>query len=313
MFPHIQGLLAKRPREDGEAWGGQKPSATSGVACALPGSARVVRRALMSIMTFWVMGFASALKQVRAHLSAQPRMVALLLLVSVFRIGVASHPGPDAEFSSFVLGITNPTGVHCQATYVTEHTAYADVWALGETHLGYHDLQYAYSVEVADPSMCRVEHVEQMPADPPPVPEWHGLLPLRPTPLGAIRWYGDSVVSKLIQWLWTAMAVGQGPYMVWNSNVQVYVDYALQTGDVDPIRVRGWPDRAVYSLHALQHLSFKERARWFGKVLRKILRHAGMSVSSTYTAVRPVTWSAFSPGVWLCPGVPSGLMMWIGG
>ena len=83
MFPHIQGLLAKRPREDGEAWGGQKPSATSGVACALPGSARVVRRALMSIMTFWVMGFASALKQVRAHLSAQPRMVALLLLVSV--------------------------------------------------------------------------------------------------------------------------------------------------------------------------------------------------------------------------------------
>jgi hypothetical protein len=237
----------------------------------------------MSIMMFWVMGFASALKQVRAHLSAQPRMVALLLLVSVFRIGVASHPGPDAEFSSFVLGITNPTGVHCQATYVTEHTAYADVWALGETHLGYHDLQYdAYSVAVADPSMCRIENVEQMPADPPPAPEWHGLLPLRPTPLGAIRWYGDSVVSKLIQWLWTAMAVGQGPYKVWNSNVQVYVDYALQTGDVDPIRVRGWPDRAVYSLHALQHLSFKERARWFGKVLRKILRHAGMSVSSTY-------------------------------
>ena len=34
--------------------------------------------------------------------------------------------------------------------------AYEDVWALGETHFGYHDLQYdAYSVVVADLSMCR--------------------------------------------------------------------------------------------------------------------------------------------------------------
>ena len=51
--------------------------------------------------------------------------------------GKASHPAPDAEFFSFCVG-------------------YEDVWALGETHFGYHDLQYdAYSVVVADLSMCR--------------------------------------------------------------------------------------------------------------------------------------------------------------
>jgi uncharacterized alpha-E superfamily protein len=64
----------------------------------------------MPIMMFCVVGFASALRQVRAHLSAQAWMVVLLLWFSVLQIGEASHPAPDAEFFSFVLGIANPTG-----------------------------------------------------------------------------------------------------------------------------------------------------------------------------------------------------------
>ena len=59
----------------------------------------------MPIMMFCVVGFASALRQVRAHLSAQAWMVVLLLWFSVLQIGEASHPAPDAEFFSFVLGM----------------------------------------------------------------------------------------------------------------------------------------------------------------------------------------------------------------
>ena len=110
QLSHVWGLLAKRSRDDGEWGGGQEPSGPNGVACAVPGFAGLGWRALMPIMMFCVVGFASALRQVRAHLSAQAWMVVLLLWFSVLQIGEASHPAPDAEFFSFVLGIANPTG-----------------------------------------------------------------------------------------------------------------------------------------------------------------------------------------------------------
>jgi hypothetical protein len=94
-------------------------------------------RALLPFFNF-VWGLALALMQVRIDLSAKNRLVWLVLALSVCRIGEASHPGPDAD--SFVLGASNPTGLRCKATYVTEHMAHGDVWAFSETHLSSKDV-----------------------------------------------------------------------------------------------------------------------------------------------------------------------------
>jgi len=115
----------------------------------------------------------------------------------------------------------------------------------------------------------------------PSVPAWNGLPAQPPTPGGAVRWYGPKVVTKVVTWLWSAAEDARGP-VVWISNAQLYVDYVLNTGDAGPIHLEGWRDSADYPLHALQQIGFKERARWFGKVLREILRHAGIQVESSY-------------------------------
>ena len=88
-------------------------------------------------------------------------------------------------------------------------------------------------------------------------------------------------MTKVVTWLWSAAEHARGP-VVWISNAQLYVDYVLNTGDAGPIHLEGWRDSADYPLHALQQIGFKERARWFGKVLREILRHAGIQVESSY-------------------------------
>ena len=115
----------------------------------------------------------------------------------------------------------------------------------------------------------------------PPAPSWGGL-PQEPVyPAGAIRWYGVSMVRKIVQWFWTATSDDPGP-VVWVSNAQLFVDYVLTTGDTGPIKVHGWCDSANVPLHGLRHIGFKERARWFGKVFREICRHANLDVMSKY-------------------------------
>ena len=52
----------------------------------------------------------------------------------------------------------------------------------------------------------RTEEVEQVPCESLPLPVWKGLPQAPVCPPGAIRWYGDTVVAKVTQWLWTAVA-----------------------------------------------------------------------------------------------------------
>ena len=73
----------------------------------------------------------------------------------------------------------------------------------------------------------------------------------------------------------------RGP-VVWVSNAQLYVDYVLQTGHAGPIKKDGWKDSEDFPMHALLQIGFKERTRWFGKVLREILRHADVPVMAGY-------------------------------
>ena len=117
--------------------------------------------------------------------------------------------------------------------------------------------------------------------DPPPAPSWTPL-PNEPVlPRGAIRWYGDAVVSKMTTWFWKAVSENPGPVQ-WISNAQLYIDYGLQTGDSGPVHIDGWKDSQDVPLQALRPIGFKERVRWFGKVLREILRHGGLPFSAQY-------------------------------
>lgn len=126
----------------------------------------------------------------------------------------------------------------------------------------------AVQVEV-EPMVCEV------------APRWCPPLVRPPSPVGAVRWYGTAIVDKLLDWYWQVVVDCGGP-VVWVSNAQLYIDYALTTGDAGPIQINGWKDSADVPLHALLNVGFKDRARMFGRVLREVLKHAGVRSDSRY-------------------------------
>ena len=127
QLSHSCGLLSTRPSEEGERWGGRESPLPSCFPVLWLCSG--VWWALMPVYS--VLGFASMLSQDWHGFRTMIQMIAFMLAFSVCRIGVASHPGPDAGVSSFVLGVANPTGLCCQATFVSEHLAHNDFWDFG--------------------------------------------------------------------------------------------------------------------------------------------------------------------------------------
>jgi len=113
------------------------------------------------------------------------------------------------------------------------------------------------------------------PSDPPP--EWSPLPPLPILPAGAIRWYGRSIVEKLLHWFWGAVHVSEGA-PCWVANAQLYIDFGLVTGEIGPVKCDGWVDGSTVPLHGLLQIGFKERVRCFARVLKETLRHAGTAV-----------------------------------
>lgn len=112
-------------------------------------------------------------------------------------------------------------------------------------------------------------------------PKWNPPSAKPMIPAGAVRWYGAAIVNKLLDWYWQIAAGARGP-VVWVSNAQMYIDYALTSGEAGPIHINGWQDSVDIPLHALLSVGFKERARWFGRVLREVLKHAGVQCDSRY-------------------------------
>ena len=123
-----------------------------------------------------------------------------------------------------------------------------------------------------------------VPTPPPDVPLWKSLPELSDLPQGAVRWYGMSIVRKIVDWFWPIVDDPQTPPL-WVSYAQLFVDYGLATGKVGPLNNGGWIDGSSLPLQGLLSIGFKRRARSFAKVLREILRHSGATVSSAY--VRP--------------------------
>eukprot|EP00435_Cladocopium_sp_Y103_P007530 s1093_g2.t1 len=109
--------------------------------------------------------------------------------------------------------------------------------------------------------------------EPSPVPEdaWKGLQGAFFVPEGAVRWYGDSLVRKLLSWFW--FTVSEASPVLWVSQFQLYIDFMLSSGEVGPTHFAGWEDGSSVPLSSLVNVSFKVRCRWFSKVLKESLRH----------------------------------------
>lgn len=103
-------------------------------------------------------------------------------------------------------------------------------------------------------------------------------------PVGATRRYGHEIVAKLVTWFWVALIPLKQRLLgliMQNFSLTLCVCQWRSW----PSQPGGWKDGATLPFLELRSVSFKKRARWFAKVLKEVLRHAGCSVPSGY--VRP--------------------------
>eukprot|EP00435_Cladocopium_sp_Y103_P070795 s234_g36.t1 len=114
-----------------------------------------------------------------------------------------------------------------------------------------------------------------------PLPAEPWSLPVLQLPPGAIRWYGDSLVRIILSWFWQTVFTSSEP-MVWVSHFQLYVDFMCSTGHPGPVHKGKWLDGTLVPNLGLCGYSFKQRTRWFVKVLKESLRHAGIVLHSAF-------------------------------
>ena len=81
-------------------------------------------------LTFW--GIAFTVRPLIVQIS-RFRLVALLIVLPLVRIGEASNSGP--EDAIFILGIANSSGLRSKAPFVASQMAHGDMWAFSETRL----------------------------------------------------------------------------------------------------------------------------------------------------------------------------------
>ena len=106
-------------------------------------------------------------------------------------------------------------------------------------------------------------------------------LPTLSIPAGAVRWYGDAMVRLIMSWFWQCLHGSQGDCR-WVSHYQLYSDFMMATGHPGPVHRQRWLEGTAVPHLALQGYGFKQRSRWFAKVLKETLRHMGVSLHSCY-------------------------------
>ena len=113
-----------------------------------------------------------------------------------------------------------------------------------------------------------------------PATNWRGLPPLS-IPSKAVRWYGDRMVRLLLSWFWQSLD-SSTHRVCWVSHFQLYVDYMCSTGHPGPVHVSQWRDGEEVTHLSLMGYSFRQRARWFTKMLKESLKHLGVSLHMGY-------------------------------
>ena len=113
-----------------------------------------------------------------------------------------------------------------------------------------------------------------------PCRPWRPLPPLC-LPAGAVRWYGDAMVRLISSWFWQCLHGAEGDCR-WVSHYQLYSDFMMATGHPGPVHLQRWVEGTAVPDLALQGYGFKQRSRWFAKVLKETLRHMGVSLQACY-------------------------------
>ena len=106
-------------------------------------------------------------------------------------------------------------------------------------------------------------------------------LPSLHIPAGAVRWYGDPMVRLVISWFWQTLFAAAGPVR-WISHFQLYIDFMMATGHPGPVHLHKWMEGTQVSHLTMQGFGFKQRSRWFAKILKETLRHMGISLHYGY-------------------------------
>ena len=109
---------------------------------------------------------------------------------------------------------------------------------------------------------------------------WHDL-PSLDIPQAAIRWYGDSLVRLILSWFWQGVD-SKNSALCWISHFQLYVDFMCSTGHPGPIHLTKWCDGSKLPFFQLRGFAFRQRSRWFAKVLKQSLKHLGVSPEVAY-------------------------------
>ena len=113
-----------------------------------------------------------------------------------------------------------------------------------------------------------------------PCPDWHSL-PTLSIPSLAVRWYGDRLVRLILSWFWQGVDAVDSP-PCWILHFQLYIDYMCSTGHPGPIHLTRWCDGEELSHLQLRGLAFRQRSRWFVKVLKQSLKHLGVVLAANY-------------------------------
>ena len=137
------------------------------------------------------------------------------------------------------------------------------------------------SQEVVRQEVTCLSELPGVPQEPSvPLQPWRQL-PAVSIPAAATRWYGDSMVRLLASWFWHTLTDCAAP-VVWVSHFQLYTDFMLSTGHPGPVHVGRWVDGKSVSWLSLRGFSFKQRTRWFIKVLKETLRHLDVKLQMDY-------------------------------
>ena len=89
------------------------------------------------------------------------------------------------------------------------------------------------------------------------------------------------MVRSVLSWFWSILHEASSQ-MVWISHLQLFVDYASSTGEIGPIKLDGWKNGSLIANQSLLPASFKNRTRWFAKVLKECARHLGIRLATAY-------------------------------
>ena len=89
------------------------------------------------------------------------------------------------------------------------------------------------------------------------------------------------MVRIVSSWFWQTLH-DSSECLKWVSHFQLYVDFQLATGHPGPIHCGQWRDGSLMPWLSLQGYGFKQRVRWFTKILKEILRHQGIRIQMGY-------------------------------